>query len=66
MATPSQALASKAVTAVELMGTALEIPLAGERKEKFIKTLRSGSESKAGTLREAREVAATAKLRKSI
>jgi hypothetical protein len=43
---------------VELKGTALQTSPAKGRKEKSIKTLRSGSESRAGTLREAEEAAA--------
>jgi hypothetical protein len=58
MDTPSLDLACKAVTVAESKDTALEILPAEERKERFIKMLRNGSESKVGTLREAGEGAA--------
>jgi hypothetical protein len=60
MGTPSLDLECKAVTVAESKGTALEILPAKERMEKFIKMLRNGSESKAGTLREAGKGAARA------
>ena len=58
---PNPDLACKAVTVAVSKGIALEILPAKGRKERSIKTLRNGSESKAGTPREAGKGAARAR-----
>jgi hypothetical protein len=52
---PSPDLACKAVTVVVSKGIALEILPVKEKKERSIKTLRNGSESKVETPSEARK-----------
>jgi hypothetical protein len=65
MVTPSQAPEIRIVTVMVLPDTALEISPAKKRKEKFIKTFRNGSESRAGFLREAEEDMVRAKAKGS-
>ncbi len=58
---PSPDLACNAVTVAVSKGTALEILPVKGKKERSIKTLRNGSESKAGTPKEAGKGAARAR-----